>query len=54
MDANVKALDTERNASRHASNNEKHLVQISSKGHGKYSQGIENIWLRNSLQRILK
>jgi len=38
MDANVNALDTESNASRHASNIEKHLVLISSKGHGKYSQ----------------
>jgi hypothetical protein len=54
MDENVKVLDTERNASRRASNTEKQLVLISSKGHGKYSQGIENIWLRNSLQRILK
>jgi len=54
MDVNVKVLDTERNASRYASNTEKQLVLMSSKGNGKYSQGIENIWLRNSLQRILK
>ena len=43
MDVNVKVLDTERNASRYASNTEKQLVLMSSKGNGKYSQGIENI-----------
>jgi len=47
-------IDIETNASRYASNTEKQLVLISSKGHGKYSQEIENIWLRNSLQRIVK
>jgi hypothetical protein len=42
VDVNVKVLDTERNASRYASNIEKQLVLTSSKVHGKYSQGIGN------------
>lgn len=54
MDANIKVFDTKRNTSRYTSITGKLLVLISSKGNGKYIQGIENIWLRNSFYRTLK
>jgi hypothetical protein len=50
MGAKVKVFDNEMNSLRYTSNTEKHLVLISAKGNGKYSQGIENIWFINSIQ----